>query len=138
VTWTAPSKLPETLHGERVLIVDDESVIALELELVFGDAGAVVVGPASDIGEAMQLARTETLSAAVLDVRLGGRTIAPVVEILAGRSVPFVFYSGQIEGDATLSRWPNAAFIPKPTPSRKLIDTVAGLVGADGRSRIKR
>ena len=128
MTWVAGSKPLQLLQGEHVLIVDDKSVIALDLELAFSDAGATVVGPASDIEAAIRLAKAETLSAALLDVRLGKSTIDPVAEILTRRGVPFVFYSGQAAGDTTLARWPVAAFIAKPAPDRKLVETVAGLV----------
>lgn len=111
-----------------MLIVDDESVIALELEFAFIDAGAVVIGPASDIEHASLLAANETLSAAVLDMRLGSRSIEPVAEILTRSGIPFVFYSGQAPGDSTRSRWPNTRFIPKPASSHRLIETIADLV----------
>lgn len=134
MNWTPSAKPAETLRGQRVLIVDDESVIALELEMVIGDAGGVVVGPVGDLEDAVALAKTETISAAVLDVRLGGRTIEPVAEVLAERGVPFVFYSGQVQSDLTLARWPSAAFVQKPAPSCKLIDAVAGLIAAGAKS----
>ena len=63
----------------------DEWAIALDLELLLSDAGAIVVGPVATVAEGLSLARSEALSAAVLDVRLSGETIEPVAAALADR-----------------------------------------------------
>lgn len=128
MTWSLESRQSETLRGQRVLIVDDETVIALELEFAIGDAGAVVVGPAGNLDDALELAQSEVLSAAVLDVRLGGQTIEPVAQALAERGVPFLFYSGQVLNDAIRARWPTAAYVAKPAPSQILVTALAKLV----------
>lgn len=130
MSWATPPAVGSNqLRDLRVLVVDDESVIALELDYLLSDAGACVVGPVGNVDDALDLARTEVLSAAVLDVRLGGQTITPVAEALAERGVPFVFYSGQVENDAILQRWPHAVYVAKPAPSRVLTAAVAKLVG---------
>ena len=76
----------------RVLVVEDEFVIALEVEDALRRAG--VVGPAATPEDAARLAPEEPLDAAVLDVELRGGRVFPAADALAHRSVPFVFLTG--------------------------------------------
>jgi DNA-binding NtrC family response regulator len=124
MSWEARLSPAPTLEGLRVLVVDDEMIIALDIESALAEAGAVVVGPACDVAEALELVNREPLSAAVLDVRLGAGTVEPVAEALFERGVPFVFYSGQVRGEASFCRWPKATFVAKPSPSRVLTEAV--------------
>jgi CheY-like chemotaxis protein len=82
------------LNGLRVLVVEDEMLVAMLLEDMLGDFGCSVVGPAATLREALPLAQTADLDAAVLDVNLGGDPIFPVADALKARGVPFVFASG--------------------------------------------
>ena len=91
----APSpSLQEPLAGRRVLIVEDEAMIALLIQDVLTDLGSMVVGPAARIEEALELARSSPLDLAALDLNLGGTPVYPVAQILADRAVPFVFMTG--------------------------------------------
>lgn len=130
MSWTTADNAYPVLEGLRVLVVDDEAVIALEIEYVLTDAGAAVVGPVGMVEEALALVRSERLSAAVLDVRLSGESIESVADALFERDVPFIFYSGQVESDATLNRWPRASFVAKPAPSSVLTEAVRRVVDA--------
>lgn len=79
----------------RVLVVEDQPLIALEAKTGIEDSGFEVVGPAHTLEHAMFIARTEPLDAAVLDIDLGGgRTSYAVADILRSRHIPFVFVSG--------------------------------------------
>ncbi|MDP1736838.1 MAG: response regulator [Caulobacter sp.] len=89
------------LNGLRVLIVEDEMLVSMLLEDMLGDFGCCVVGPASTLREALPLAQTADLDAAVLDVNLGGDPIFPVADALKARGVPFVFASGY--GESSLA-----------------------------------
>ncbi|WP_423605246.1 response regulator [Sphingomonas sp. MS122] len=86
--------------GKRILIVDDEPLIAMMLEDILGDLGYAVVGPALEVGEAEALAREAAIDAAILDVNLGNRTSHSVAELLRERQIPFVVASG--DGKATI------------------------------------
>jgi DNA-binding response OmpR family regulator len=110
-----------------VLIVEDDSIIALELQFILADAGAEVVGPACSVDEALDLVEDGRPSAAVLDVRLAGEDISPVASALHRRHIPFVFYSGQVETDATMRGWPGASYVAKPAPSRVLVAAIRDL-----------
>lgn len=84
----------EGLKNCRVLVVEDEFLIAMLVEDVLGRLGCEVVGPAGALEPAMRLARREPLDAAILDVTIRGGQVFPVAEILLARGVPFVLASG--------------------------------------------
>jgi CheY-like chemotaxis protein len=83
-----------TLAGLRVLLVEDETMVALLLSDMLQDLGCEVVGPASRVAEALALAESEKVDAALLDVNLAGEKVFPVADRLAERQVPFVFSTG--------------------------------------------
>jgi DNA-binding NtrC family response regulator len=124
MSWTAKRSVPPLLKGARVLVVEDDAVIALQMDHLLTEAGALVVGPARTVEEALSLVRDEPLSAAVLDVRVRDQNIQPVADALCDRDIPFLFHSGQMKQHVPLHRWPKAFFIAKPTPSRVLIEAV--------------
>ncbi|MET0293776.1 MAG: HWE histidine kinase domain-containing protein [Phenylobacterium sp.] len=100
------------LRGSRVLIVEDAVLLALELETGLSEAGAVVVGPAYELEEAMALL-DQPIDAAVLDANLNGRSVTPVAEVLAARGIPFVFATGYGEAGGAPSGF-EAPIIRKP------------------------
>lgn len=124
--WHFNSKLP--LAGARIFIAEDEVLIAMELESLMEDAGASVVGPAHSLSKALQIARSEELTAAILDLRLGVDSVTPVAEVLTGRSIPFLFYSGQPPGDPIRAQWPSQTIVGKPASPQKLVAAVVGLL----------
>jgi CheY-like chemotaxis protein len=82
------------LEGLRVLVVEDEPVVAMCLEDMLEALGCVTVGPANRLSAGMDLAERETLDAAILDINLGGERSTTIAETLRRRGVPFVFASG--------------------------------------------
>ena len=78
----------------RILVVEDEMLIALMIEDALTDLGCEMVGPASTLEAAMTLAAEKPLHAAFLDVTIRGGEVFPVAERLLERGVPFVFSSG--------------------------------------------
>lgn len=84
----------EDLADLRVLVVEDEFLIAMIVEDVLAGLGCQVVGPVGGLEPAKQLARDESLDAAILDVNIHGGQVFPVAEILLARRVPFVLASG--------------------------------------------
>src|SRR3954447_773302 len=80
--------------GRRVLVAEDEFVIAREVGEALRRAGFEVVGPAATAGEAERLAAEEPLDAAVLDLELRDGMAVAAADALAGRGIPFVFLSG--------------------------------------------
>jgi len=88
------------LDGLRVLVVEDEMMVSMLIEDMLSDLGCIVVGPASRLDEAMELAHGGGIDCAVLDVNLGGQPIFPVADLLREKGWPFAFATGY--GDAGL------------------------------------
>lgn len=84
-----------SLAGRRILVVEDEYFLAVDLERELTEAGAVVIGPAASVEYALELIENEPrLDAAVLDINLGGEMSYPVADALTTRFVPFLFATG--------------------------------------------
>jgi CheY-like chemotaxis protein len=88
------------LDGLRVLVVEDEMMVSMLIEDMLAELGCEVVGPASRLDEAMELARAVDIDCAVLDVNLGGQPIFPLADLLRERGRPYAFATGY--GDAGL------------------------------------
>jgi CheY-like chemotaxis protein len=87
--------IPEPLlAGKRVLIVEDESMVAMLIEGLLEECECSIVGPCNTFEKALEAARTETFDLAVLDVNLRGTMVYPVAELLSARHIPFLFVSG--------------------------------------------
>ena len=82
------------LPGLRVLIVEDEALVALQLEDMLADLGCAIIGPASRVGQALDLLGRQTVDAAVLDLNVGGELVYPVADALARRGLPYIFATG--------------------------------------------
>lgn len=78
----------------HVLVLEDETLVALLLESMLEDLGHTVVGVAANIGDGLALASLEGIDLAILDVNVGGQESYPVADALAARNVPFVFATG--------------------------------------------
>ena len=83
----------------RVLVVEDEFLIAMILEEDLRNAGHEVVGPFRDLPSALRAADSETFDMAILDVNLNGEFVYPLADKLAARDVRFVFLSGYLSRD---------------------------------------
>ena len=106
--------MTQTLTGRRVLVVEDESLVAMLLETILEDMGCTPVGPAGTIDDGLALvADPAPLDAALLDVNVAGRQVFPVAEALKARGVPFVFSTGYGEG-ALPDAWRGHTTVQKP------------------------
>jgi PAS domain S-box-containing protein len=108
------------LRDQRVLIVEDEVVVAMELTRVLTAAGAKVVGPAGTIEEALNLLDDQPIDRALLDVNLGGHAITPVAKALARRRIPFVYLTGYQEPDVD-----DGPILRKPVAPSALLGALA-------------
>lgn len=122
------------LTGRRVLVVEDETLIAVAVEKVLQGLGCVVVGPVGKLDAALQLARAAALDAAVLDVAIrGGRTYA-VADLLLVRGVPFVLASGY-GGWALPESLQGRPRLTKPFTAQALEEQIRALVAGAARHR---
>lgn len=83
-----------SLAGCRILVVEDDMMIALVVEEVLQNLGCIVVGPVGKLDAALRLANEEDLDAAILDITIRGGETFPVAECLQARGVPFALASG--------------------------------------------
>ena len=122
---------PALLTRARILIVEDDRLVASYLEELLGVAGCVVLGPASRVREALALIARERPEAVLLDLNLCGEPTTAVAEALTARRVPFVIVTGygaeHVPDEPALRQAPR---LGKPFRSRQLLrvlaDTVAG------------
>jgi two-component system, response regulator PdtaR len=123
--------MPETSPAPRVLVVEDEIVIALELEAVLHDGGFEVLGPAPSVAAALTILKSDRPDCAVLDVSLRGELVTPVAELLVILGVPFLLASAYRRSDFHLAAVLMGALnLGKPTDAKRLIDTINTLIGA--------
>jgi CheY-like chemotaxis protein len=115
----------------RILLVEDELLIALSIELMLAELGYAVVGPLARLDEALARARTEPLDGALLDVHLGSDDVFPVADVLAARGVPFVFATGY-DSLALPDRFRDRPHLQKPFGPRHLGKLMAQVVAAAG------
>ncbi|MBX3476112.1 MAG: response regulator [Brevundimonas sp.] len=101
------------LTGRRILVVEDESLVAMPIETILEDLGCIPVGPAATVPAGLTLATGESLDAALLDVNVAGQQVFPVAQALADRGVPLVFSTGY--GEAGLpDQWRGRPTLQKP------------------------
>lgn len=113
-------------HRERprVLVVEDEFIIALDLSETVKDLGYALEGPYADKENAFLAIDRELPDCAILDVYTGDGEVFPLADALADAGVPIIFHSGHITPQDVKSRYPDAFSCPKPCPPDHLIDTL--------------
>ncbi|HVV61028.1 MAG TPA: response regulator [Pseudolabrys sp.] len=103
-----------------ILIVEDETLLAMDVETMVSDAGYRVLGPVTSIAEAMRVASTSVIDAAILDINLQGQPVFPLADILASSSIPFVVLSGH-QREMLPERHRDRPFIQKPYRVEELL-----------------
>ena len=98
----------------RLLIVEDSYLLVLTLETMCEELGWQIVGPASRLDQAMEMARTETFDAALLDVNLDGEMSWGVADVLNARGIPFAFSTGYDQIDILPARLAGSVILAKP------------------------
>jgi CheY-like chemotaxis protein len=126
---------PGPLSGQSILVLEDEPLLALELNSTLRDAGATVF-VATDGETAIRAIEMLGTSAAVLDINLGQKDCSAVCERLSDVGIPFVFFTGDARPDIML-RWPNTPTLTKLASKQRIIGVLAGVaMAAEDRRNI--
>lgn len=115
--------LDPKLSARRVLIVEDEPLIAMNLEDMLTDLGYHVVAIATKISEALSLAENMEFDVGILDINLAGFKSFPVADILLKRGISFVFTSGY-GADGLIDNHRGAYLLTKPISEKSLNDKI--------------
>nr|WP_173931178.1 PAS domain S-box protein [Chelativorans sp. Marseille-P2723] len=105
--------MPRSIHGKRILIVEDEPLIAMDIAATLSEAGCVVIGPAMNFQSANRLIAKAAFDAALLDANLGGYPVEKLAASLTAKGIPFAFLTGY-EREALPEEFRHAPLINKP------------------------
>lgn len=117
--------------GMRILIAEDEALVAMMIEDVMVDLGCAVIGPAGSVSRALALIESEAPDGALVDLNLGGEHAGPIAAALKARGIPFIFVSGY---GRTMADGENAdiPIVAKPFDERDLRRAVGLIAAARG------
>lgn len=116
-----------SLAGTRVLLVEDETLVAMLLEEGLEELGCDIVGPVGRVDAAKQAIDGERFDCAVLDINLRGQAVYPVAEMLARRAVPFCFITGY-GGREIAAGFAGRPVLHKPFSSQELAAVIGHLM----------
>jgi PAS domain S-box-containing protein len=116
-----------TLEGKRILVIEDEPLVSMELESELAAAGCKVVGPAATLDEAKTLVEDANYDAALLDVNLRGQPVDKLAALLTKKNCPFAFVTGYGR-DALPSGFRGAVVLGKPFSADQLLATAEVLL----------
>jgi CheY-like chemotaxis protein len=115
-----PAAVSPSLRGKRILIVEDEPLVAMDMQSMLSAAGCAVIGPAGTIEEAKRLLAGHDCDAALVDVNLKGQPIDALLSVLRQEGTPFAFVTGY--GPKVLSKtFEETVTISKPFSAEQLL-----------------
>jgi CheY-like chemotaxis protein len=113
------SERATVLSGNRLLLVEDETLVGMMMKDTLTELGFEVVGPYSTMKAATAAVNTEKFDGAILDVNLAGELIYSLAEIVERRGLPFIFVTGY-GSDGIDSRFAKVPILQKPIERQKL------------------
>src|SRR3954471_8306087 len=123
-------------HPCRVLLVEDEALIAMLVEDMIHDSGGEMVGSAGKLTDAIDLARNAQADVALLDLNLKGKLAYPVADVLRERGVPIVFTSGY-GSDALIDRFQDCPVLDKPFDQHSLEQAIDTALRSDTHAAVR-
>ena len=117
------------LAGRRILVIEDEALVALDLEMTLQAAGATTIGPFLRLRDARPAVETTWADAAVLDVMLGRDESYALADRLRERGVAVVFYTGHANPERLRTRYPEAGHCHKPCTPATIVRTIVETIG---------
>jgi DNA-binding response OmpR family regulator len=119
---------PSPLQGARILIVEDESILAMDLESQLRREGCDVIGPVSQEAKALMVLERERPDAVVLDLNLNGKLATDLASALVARRTPFVIVTGYGKRQFDIPALQGAPRLHKPVKMQDLVRALADLV----------
>lgn len=113
------------MKGTRILVAEDNIMVAMDVAFQLELMGAEVIGPFARVDEAMSAITLDTPDGAILDVNLLDGHVTPLAERLLDGNVPVIFCTGVSLPTELSSKYPDAKVFIKPTPSGVLTDALA-------------
>jgi CheY-like chemotaxis protein len=121
------------MAGRSILIVEDEMLLAMDIEEMVRSAGCSVIGPVGTVAEAVRKLRDSKPDGAILDVSLSGELVFPIADALQEAGIPFMIVTGYAR-DQVPERHRTRPFLQKPYKATVLIDMLGRLLGSAGAS----
>ena len=121
--------IPQPQERPRILVVEDEFIIALDLSETVKDLGYELEGPYADKANAFVSIEDDLPDCAILDVFTSDGEVYPLADRLAEAGVPIIFHSGHVPPDELRDRYPEAQACAKPCPPDRLIDALQEACG---------
>ena len=115
------------ITGKRILIVEDEPLVALQLQADLEHAGLLVIGPVGNLAQGMAAATSEDFDAALVDVSLGQEISAPIADQLLLRRIPFAFATGYADVGLLPAHLRRIARLSKPYAAHEVREVLDGL-----------
>jgi PAS domain S-box-containing protein len=117
-------------RSRRILVVEDEALVALQLQEDLESEGHYVVGPARNLAQGISLAISEDIDAALVDVSLGRETSAPIADQLLARNIPFAFATGYADSSILPERLRTVPRLSKPYALKEVRRLIENLVSS--------
>ena len=111
-----------------MLVVEDEMLLAMDIEALLEEQGCEVLGPGSNVKRALAVLEADQPDAASLDMNLNGELSAPVAAVLRERKIPFVVVTGYTGKHREDPVFRDAPLLKKPYDSGELVRTLVGLL----------
>lgn len=121
----------QTLENLRILVAEDEYLLAAELSSALRNAGATVVGPARDVPHALELVQHDAPDCAIVDMNLAGELGLPLTDALETAAVPYIILSGYDRAALPL-RHDRAPYVEKPADPSVLVRMIPALLRGAG------
>jgi CheY-like chemotaxis protein len=118
------SPQPQPQDRPKVLVVEDEFIIALDLSETVQDLGYDLEGPFEGNAQALEAIEGDLPDCAILDVFTADGEVYPLADRLSEAGVPIVFHSGHVTPAEVMARYPDAQACAKPCPPDRLIDAL--------------
>jgi two-component sensor histidine kinase/CheY-like chemotaxis protein len=132
VPRSALETIPPRLRGKRILLVEDEPLVAMDIEAQLISAGCEVIGPAGTVASAKQLIDESAFDAALIDINLAGQPVDELAAALTKKRIPFAFATGY-GPNGVPQGFQETAILGKPFNLEQLLPVIQTLVGQEAR-----